>query len=77
MFDHIKFANPEVLYLLLLIPVAIVWYWFKDSDSRPKFQISSYQAFAAAGKSFRHYFIHLQFVLKVLAFAMLIVALAR
>ena len=77
MFDHIKFANPEALYLLLLIPAAIVWYWFKDPDSRPKFQISSYQAIAAAGKSFRHYFIHLQFVLKLLAFAMLIFALAR
>jgi Ca-activated chloride channel family protein len=77
MFDHIKFANPEALYLLLLIPAAIVWYWFKDPDSRPKFQISSYQAFAAAGKSLRHYFIHFQFVLKLLAFAMLILALAR
>lgn len=77
MFDHIKFANPEMLYLLLLLPVAIVWYWFKDGDTRPRLQISSYDAFKLAGKSFKNYFRHVQFVLKVVAFSLLIVALAR
>ena len=77
MFDHIKFANPEMLYLLLLLPIAIVWYWFKDGDTRPRLQISSYDAFKLAGKSFRNYFRHIQFVLKLAAFSLLIVALAR
>lgn len=77
MLDHIKFANPEMLYLLLILPVAIIWYWFKDGDTRPRFQISSYEAFRLAGKSFKNYFRHIQFVLKAAAFALLIIALAR
>ena len=77
MFDHITFANPEMLYLLLLVPAAIAWYWFKDGDTRPRLQISSYDAFKIEGKSLKNYFRHLQFVLKAVAFALLIVALAR
>ncbi|NTW23893.1 MAG: VWA domain-containing protein [Lentimicrobium sp.] len=72
-----KFANPEVFYLLLLIPAAIVWYWLKGSDTRAKLQISDYSAFLGKSQSMKIYFHHLQFVLKVLAFALLIVALAR
>ena len=77
MFDHIKFANPEMLYLLLILPVAIIWYWFKDGDTRPRLLISSYEAFKLAGKSFKNYFRHIQFILKAAAFALLIIALAR
>ena len=77
MFDHLKFANPELLYLLLLVPAAIVWYWFRDTKTRPRLQISSYDAFKAAGKSIKIYFRHLQFMLKALAFALLVIALAR
>jgi len=77
MFDHLKFANPEAFYLLLLIPAAIAWYWFKGSDTRAKLQISDYSAFLGKTRSLKIYFHHLQFVLKVLAFALLITALAR
>lgn len=77
MFENIKFANPEMLYLLLLILAGIAWYWFKDADSRPKFQISSYDSFVAGKKSLKYYFIHLPFLLRCLAFALLVIALAR
>ncbi|MBW6489613.1 MAG: VWA domain-containing protein [Lentimicrobium sp.] len=72
-----KFANPEMLYLLLLLPAGIVWYWFKDPDSRPKFQVSNYDAFQIGKRSLKSYFIHLPFVLRSLAFILLIIALAR
>lgn len=77
MFDHLKFANPEAFYLLLLIPAAIAWYWFKGSDSRAKLQISDYSAFLGKTRSLKIYFQHLQFVFKVFAFALLVIALAR
>lgn len=77
MFDEIKFANPEFLYFLLLLPAAWVWYWFKDTDSRPKFQISSYEAFTAKTRTWKYYLRHLQIVLKSGAFALLVIALAR
>lgn len=77
MFDEIKFANPEFLYILLLLPAAWVWYWLKDTDSRPKFQISSYEAFTAKTRTWKYYFRHVQIVLKSGAFGLLVIALAR
>lgn len=77
MFEHLKFANPEAFYLLLLIPAAIAWYWFRGSGTRAKLQISDYSAFAGKPRSLKIYLQHLLFILKVLAFSLLVIALAR
>jgi Ca-activated chloride channel homolog len=77
MFDHLKFANPEAFYLLILIPVAIAWYWFKGADTKAKLQISDFTAFLGKPGSLKIYLRHLQFVFKILAFSLLVVALAR
>ncbi len=77
MFDHLKFANPEAFYLLILIPAAIAWYWFKGADTKAKLQISDFTAFLGKPGSLKIYLRHLQFVFKVLAFSLLVVALAR
>jgi len=77
MFNHLKFANPEAFYLLLLIPVAIAWYWFRDPGTRAKLQISDYSAFLEKSKSLKQYFQHLLFIFRALAFALLVTALAR
>lgn len=77
MFEHLKFADPEALYLLILLPAAIAWYWFKGSGSGAKLQISDYTAFQGKPRTLKQYFHHLQFVFKVLAFSLLVVALAR
>jgi len=77
MFEHLKFANPEAFYLLLLIPAAIAWYWLKDSSTRARLQISDFAAFSQKSKTIKQYLQHALFVFKILAFAMLIFALAR
>ena len=77
MSEHLKFANPEAFYLLLLIPAAIAWYWFKGSDSRAKLQLSDYTAFLVNRRSLKIYLYHLLFALKVIAFALMVTALAR
>lgn len=77
MFTHLKFANPEAFYLLLLVPAAIAWYWFRDSGTRAKLQISDYSAFLEKSKSVKQYLQHLLFIFRVLAYALLVIALAR
>lgn len=77
MFEHLKFANPEAFYLLLLIPAAIAWYWFKDSSTRARLQVSDFAAFSQKSKTIKQYLQHLLFAFKALAFVMLIFALAR
>jgi Ca-activated chloride channel family protein len=77
MFNHLKFANPEAFYLLLLIPVAIAWYWFRDPGTRARLQVSDYSAFLEKPKSLKQYLQHLLFIFRILAFALLVIALAR
>jgi Ca-activated chloride channel homolog len=77
MFDHITFANPDLLYLLLLIPVMTVWYIIRQSKQQAYLQLSDASMLAAAPKGLRVYLRHLLFVLRQLAIGFMVVALAR
>jgi len=72
-----NWANPEYLYLLLVIPLLIVWYWFKNSSASANLRFSGLQVFDGMKTSPKTWLIHSMFVLRVLAIALLIVALAR
>ena len=39
MLEHIHFADPEYLYLLVVIPLAGVWYWFRSGRIYPEMRI--------------------------------------
>ena len=71
------FANPHYLLLLLLLIPYAIWYWRNHSKSLPSLRVSSTVSFAKAGKSLRQRLIHLPFLLRLLAAAAVIVALAR
>lgn len=77
MFNHLNFANAEAFYLLLLIPVAVAWYWFRLGESHAHLQISGFTFFKSGASSIRSTLRHAQFILLVLAFALLVFALAR
>lgn len=75
--DHIDFARPELLYLLLIIPLMIAWYIYKYSRSQPTLQVSATEPFIRRGRSWRLWLIHLLFVFRLLAIALIIFAIAR
>lgn len=77
MFSNIEFAYPGFLYLLLLVPLMIAWYWFRHNRSIPDLQVSGTEVFENSTRSFRHYLYHLLFVLRLVAVALLIIGLAR
>mgnify|MGYP000917374171 CR=1 FL=1 len=77
MFREFQFANPEYFYILLVIPVMIAWYWFKNNRSKAEIKISTSLPFAAVKRSYKQYLYHLLFLLRILAIALLAVALAR
>jgi Ca-activated chloride channel family protein len=77
MFAEITFANPGFLYLLILLPLLGAWYWYKLLNNDPGLQLSSTSGFSATRKTLRQYLIHILFVFRLLAIALLIVALAR
>ena len=72
------FANPNYLYLLLLLIPLVAWYLYKLRKSQASLQVSSAEAFEAPGaSSWRVYLRHVPFVLRMVAIAVLIVVLAR
>jgi Ca-activated chloride channel family protein len=75
MFDSIEFANPEFFWLLLLLPVILVWYVWKRNKQQASLTISSLQGFKTS--SILPKLKPLLYVLRLLALAALITALAR
>jgi len=77
MFNNIDFASPGFFWLFLLIPTLSVYYWFKHKDRFASMSFSGLQSFSGAPKTLRQRLIHLPFILKMFALALLIVAIAR
>lgn len=74
---HIEFANSVYIYLLLIIPLLIVWYIFKNNKSFAEIQFSSFSPFKNVKKTFKQRMYHLLFVLRLLVISLLIIVLAR
>src|SRR6056297_2369620 len=77
MIQDLTFANPELLFLLVLIIPAVAWYVLKHRSSEASVQVSQTNGIKQAGNSYKYYLRHVLFGLRMLAIALLIVALAR
>ncbi len=77
MFNNLTFANPHLLYLLLVVPLMAGWYWYKYRKGHPEIQVSSTKVFENRAGSIRIYLYHGLFGLRLLAVVLLIIALAR
>jgi N-terminal double-transmembrane domain len=77
MFENIEFAYPYFLWGLVLIPLAIVWYVFRHNRQEASIRFSDLQDFAKLPKSWKVYFRHVLFALQMVAFGLLIIAIAR
>ena len=71
----IQFANPEFFWLLLVLPVAALWYYIKRWKQAPILKISSLQGFKTP--SVLSKIKPLTFLLRLLAMSAVIVAMAR
>ena len=77
MFHIDTWANPEYLYLLAVLPLLVVWYWFRHRNSSPELSFSGLKAFESIPRSPKTWLVHSLFVLRLLAIGLIIVALAR
>lgn len=75
-FQNITFANKEALSLLLIIPLLAFWYT-GNIQKRQGSMLVTTTHFLTEIRTFKTWFQHLPFVLRCLALACLIVALAR
>ncbi len=76
MFDNFTFENPEFFWLLVLLPIAAVWYFWKRDKQQASLKMSSIQGFKK-NRSMLPYLKHGLFLLRLVALALLIVAMAR
>lgn len=75
MFENISFANPQFFWLLLLLPVAVLWYFFKRREQTASLKISSIKGFH--NRSILPKLKPALFVMRLLALTAIIVAMAR
>ncbi|HRO47919.1 VWA domain-containing protein [Agriterribacter sp.] len=75
-FEHIEFANPGVLFLLLIIPVLAGWYISYASRMRGTMMVSSLKSFRNT-HSLKNKLRYIPFVMRLLALTCIILALAR
>ena len=71
------FANIEYLFLLLLLIPYIVWYFMRRKRTEATLQVSTTRMYMNAPKSWKVHLIHAPFLLRILAFVMIILVLAR
>jgi Ca-activated chloride channel family protein len=76
MMNNTNFANPEFLWLLLLIPFAITWYYFKHKQQVATLHISTVNPLKTTKFGLAQWR-HLLFVLRLLALIFIIIGLAR
>lgn len=75
--SNYTYANPQMLYLLLVLVPMIAWYIFRQKKFSASIQISTLRGLANAPKTLKHYLRHLIFALRVLVIALLVFVLAR
>ena len=75
MFENIEFANPEFFWLFLLLPLALLWYFFRRKNEMASLRIPSIKGFSASNWAAK--IKPALFFLRLLALAAIITALAR
>lgn len=73
----ITFANPEILFLLLLVPGLAVWYYYRLHAKESDVRYSTLAPFAMIKYSAKERLRHLPFIFRMTALALVIIALAR
>lgn len=72
------FEYPKILWLeLLLIPIIALYIWREIRGQSPALTVSSVIPWSGPGGRFKRYFRHVPYILRFVAFAAMIVALAR
>lgn len=72
-----KFLHPGILWLLLVLIPLIYWYFRKQHNAYPSMGMSTLAPFVKFGNSWKVWILHICFVLRLIAIAAVIVALAR
>jgi len=77
MFNNVTFAYPFFLYFLILVPLILVWHFWKGGKKQASVTFSSLSIYKDFPKTWKERLRHLPAILRALAIGLLIIALAR
>ncbi len=72
-----RFADPEYLYLLALVPLLAYWYWKRRAKGSGKIRFSDIHIIKRVGKTAKQRLRHSLFLLRLLFISLIIIAFAR
>lgn len=72
-----KFANPDLLWLLVVLPLMVAYYIYRTLQGGAAVRFSSIDNFEGIAKGVSYYLRHIPFVMRLCAVALLVVAIAR
>jgi len=72
-----RFADPEYLYLLIIIPFLGYWYWKQRGKRSGKIRFSDVGIVKKVGKTTKQHLRHVVFLFRLLFLSLVILALAR
>lgn len=75
--DIVRFANPHLLWLLFILLPLAGYYIYRTMQGDSTIQISSVDGVLGVNRTVKYYLRHLPFVLRLMAVALIIVAIAR
>lgn len=73
----ISFVHPWAFFLLLLIPLLILWYWHRHRKLNSSIQFHSTEFLSSLKPTWKQRLMHLPFTFRMLALGFIIIALAR
>ena len=72
-----EFANPQILWLLAVVPLYVAYYVWRSLQGGASIVISSTDSLRTAPRTIRYYLRHLPIALRAAALALIVVASAR
>ena len=77
MFDIVRFENPRILWLLVVLAPMIAYYVYRTIQGRAAMQVSTVAGVQRLGRTYRYWLRHTPFLLRCLVVALVIFAMVR
>lgn len=77
MFDIVRFENPRVLWLLVVLAPMVAYYVYRTVQGRAAIRVSTVGGVQRLRRTYRYWLRHAPFVLRSLVVALVIFAMAR
>lgn len=75
--NGITFAQPALLWLLVLVPGMIAWYIIRQQHTHASLSMPGLKPFENAGTTFRNWLGHILFAFRIAAMVLIIIVIAR